>query len=200
MPAVRLRLSGRQPFSLGLPLAPRADAGVEGPRQRAHRRRVSAAADDEHARLRRVSWPASSATSRTSRSWSCATAITSPTFPRASSSPEIDDATIAKRIAVHDPRYFTTYYAIDAVNFKPADHRRRARNHRGPVSAAGRARRRQACRSTPSFDEQKRIMQRCNGLFYDCNGGAEARRFNRLLIDAGMIKAALRGPVRQEKR
>ena len=40
----------------------------------------------------------------------------------------------------------------------------------------------------PSFAEQKKILQRCNGLFYRCNGGAEARRFNRLLIDAGLIK------------
>jgi hypothetical protein len=39
-----------------------------------------------------------------------------------------------------------------------------------------------------SFAEQKRIFQRCGGLFYRCNGGAEARRFNRLLIDAGLIK------------
>ena len=39
-----------------------------------------------------------------------------------------------------------------------------------------------------SFAEQKRILQRCNGLFYLCAGGAEARRFNRLLIDAGLIK------------
>jgi len=40
----------------------------------------------------------------------------------------------------------------------------------------------------PSFAEQKKILQRCAGLFYRCNGGAEARRFNRLLIDAGLIK------------
>ena len=40
----------------------------------------------------------------------------------------------------------------------------------------------------PSFAEQKRILQRCNGLFYLCADGAEARRFNRLLIDAGLIK------------
>ena len=40
----------------------------------------------------------------------------------------------------------------------------------------------------PSFEEQKKIMQRCNGLFYGCNSGAEARRFNRMLIDAGLIK------------
>ena len=40
----------------------------------------------------------------------------------------------------------------------------------------------------PSFAEQKKILQRCHGMFYRCNGGAEARRFNRLLIDAGLIK------------
>jgi hypothetical protein len=40
----------------------------------------------------------------------------------------------------------------------------------------------------PSFAEQKRILERCKGLFYGCADGAEARRFNRLLIDAGLIK------------
>jgi len=40
----------------------------------------------------------------------------------------------------------------------------------------------------PSFSEQKKILQRCDGLFYRCAGGAEARRFNRLLIEAGSVK------------
>jgi hypothetical protein len=40
----------------------------------------------------------------------------------------------------------------------------------------------------PSFVEQKSILKRCHGLFYRCNGGAEASRFNRMLIDAGLIK------------
>ena len=40
----------------------------------------------------------------------------------------------------------------------------------------------------PSFAEQKSIMLRCKGVFYACNKGIEARRFNRLLIDAGLIK------------
>jgi len=40
----------------------------------------------------------------------------------------------------------------------------------------------------PSFAEQKKILERCGGLFYLCAGGAEARRFNRLLIDAQLIK------------
>ena len=39
----------------------------------------------------------------------------------------------------------------------------------------------------PSFVEQKNIFKRCGGIFYGCKGGAEARRFNRLLIDAGLI-------------
>jgi hypothetical protein len=101
--------------------------------------------------------------------------------------PGIDDATIAKRIAVHDPRYFTTYYAIDAVNFKPAAMATAPNTIEGPylplviLENAG-------LPLDSSFEEQKKIMQRCNGLFFDCNGGAEARRFNRMLIDAGMIK------------
>ena len=40
----------------------------------------------------------------------------------------------------------------------------------------------------PTFVEQKRILARCSGRFYPCANGAEARRFNRLLIDAGLIK------------
>jgi len=40
----------------------------------------------------------------------------------------------------------------------------------------------------PSFAEQKKILTRCQGLFFSCAGGTEARRFNRLLIDAGLIK------------
>ena len=39
-----------------------------------------------------------------------------------------------------------------------------------------------------SFVEQKKIFARCKGLFYACAGGAEARHFNRMLIDAGLIK------------
>jgi hypothetical protein len=39
----------------------------------------------------------------------------------------------------------------------------------------------------PSLQEQKEIMLRCKGMLYACKDGAEARRFNRLLIDAGQI-------------
>jgi hypothetical protein len=40
----------------------------------------------------------------------------------------------------------------------------------------------------PGFPEQKGILQRCRGRFYRCADGAEIRRFNRLLIDAGSAK------------
>jgi hypothetical protein len=40
----------------------------------------------------------------------------------------------------------------------------------------------------PSFSEQKEILQRCDGVFYRCRSGREARRFNRLLIRAGLVK------------
>jgi hypothetical protein len=101
--------------------------------------------------------------------------------------PDLDEAGIGKKLMDYDPRYYATYYAIDAVNFEPV---------KSPAvmetidaaylplviqEAAG-------IPLDPSFEEQKSIMLRCGGKFYDCKDGAEARRFNRLLIDAGMIK------------
>ena len=87
----------------------------------------------------------------------------------------------------YDPRYFTTYYAIDAVNFTPIDVASAVDTLEAAylplivLEAAG-------LPLDPSFAEQKKILRRCNGLFYACAGGAEARRFNRTLIDAGLIK------------
>jgi len=101
--------------------------------------------------------------------------------------PAADEETTARRIRIYDPRYFTTYYAIDAINHKPPDLSSAAAKLDAaylPIviqEAAG-------VPLDPSFREQKRIFNRCYGLFYSCAGGAEARRFNRLLIDAGLIK------------
>jgi hypothetical protein len=102
-------------------------------------------------------------------------------------SPSLDDAAIRRRLLAYDPRYFTTYYAIDAVNFQPADLSSALDTLDAPYlplvvqEAAG-------LPLDPSFVEQKAILQRCGGLFYACAGGAEARLFNRLLINAGLIK------------
>jgi hypothetical protein len=101
--------------------------------------------------------------------------------------PGLDEAGVGKKLERYDPSYYATYYAIDAVNFEPV---------KSPAvmdtidaaylplviqEAAG-------IPLDPSFEEQRNIMLRCKGVFYDCKDGAEARRFNRLLIDAGMIK------------
>ena len=99
----------------------------------------------------------------------------------------LSEAAIARRLEASDPRYLTTYYAIDAVNFTPADLSSALDSLDAPYlpliiqEAAG-------VPLGPSFSEQKKILQRCNGVFYRCSGGAEARRFNRLLIEAGSVK------------
>jgi hypothetical protein len=86
-----------------------------------------------------------------------------------------------------DPRYYSTYYAIDGINYRPHDLSSALETLDAAyiplvlLEAAG-------IPLDPSFKEQKRIMLRCNGTFYACRKGTEARRFNRLLIDAGMIK------------
>jgi hypothetical protein len=101
--------------------------------------------------------------------------------------PTLNEAAIARRLEAFDPRYFTSYYAIDTVNFTPADLTDALGTLDAPYipllvqEAAG-------VPLDPSFAEQKAILNRCHGLFYRCAGGAEARRFNRLLIEAGLIK------------
>jgi len=110
-----------------------------------------------------------------------------PDFASVILEPSLDETAINRRLMTYDPRYFTTYYAIDAVNFKPASLASALGTLEGPYlplvvqEAAG-------LPLDASFAEQKRILARCKGLFYACAGGAEARRFNRLLIDAGLIK------------
>jgi Sulfatase len=100
--------------------------------------------------------------------------------------PGLDEAGIGKKLESYDPRYYATYYAIDAIDFEPVksptlmDRIDAAYLPLVILDAAG-------IPLDPSFAEQKAIMLRCGGIFYACRDGAEARRFNRLLIDAGMI-------------
>ena len=100
--------------------------------------------------------------------------------------PGLDEAGVGKKLENYDPRYYATYYAIDAINFEPVKSPAVMDTIDGPYlpwviqEAAG-------IPLDPSFEEQKQIMLRCKGLFYACKDGAEARRFNRLLIDAGLV-------------
>ncbi|MFH1340909.1 MAG: sulfatase-like hydrolase/transferase [Pseudomonadota bacterium] len=101
--------------------------------------------------------------------------------------PGIDRKRLARRLMAADPRYFSTYYALDGINFSPPDLSSALATLDAaylPIviqEAAG-------VPLDPSFAEQKKIMLRCKGQFYACRGGAEARRFNRLLIDAGLVR------------
>ena len=101
--------------------------------------------------------------------------------------PGIDQATLAKRLMAADPRYYATYYAIDGINYSASNLSSALETLDAAYiplvlqEAAG-------LPLDPSFAEQKSIMLRCKGTFYACKKGTEARRFNRLLIDAGMIK------------
>lgn len=101
--------------------------------------------------------------------------------------PGIDQKLLTRRLMTTDPRYFSTYYALDGINFSPSDLSSALETLDAayiPIviqDAAG-------VPLDPSFEEQKKIMLRCKGVFYACKDGAEARRFNRLLIDAGLVR------------
>jgi phosphoglycerol transferase MdoB-like AlkP superfamily enzyme len=110
-----------------------------------------------------------------------------PDFAKLLIDPSLSMMDIGWRLIRFDPRYYTTYYAIDAVNFTPVSLGSALGVLDAPYlplvvqEAAG-------VPLDPSFAEQKRILERCAGLFYGCADGAEARRFNRALIEAGLIK------------
>lgn len=100
------------------------------------------------------------------------------------------DGTIGRPRApppLDDLRQYTTYYAFDTINFQPANLSSALDLLDAPylplavLEAAG-------LPLDATFVEQKHILNRCRGVFYRCAGGAEARRFNRLLIDAGLIR------------
>jgi hypothetical protein len=110
-----------------------------------------------------------------------------PNFAPSIIEPNLSQAELARRLMNGDPRYLTTYYAIDTINFTPVNISSAFETLEVAhvplvlLEAAG-------LPLDPSFAEQKEILKRCRGLFYRCADGAEARRFNRLLIDAGLIK------------
>jgi hypothetical protein len=99
----------------------------------------------------------------------------------------LSEAELARRIEAPDPRYLTTYYAIDTVNFTPVELSSALDRVDAPylplitLEAAG-------VPLGPSFLEQKNILQRCKGVFNRCSDGCEVPRFNRLLILAGLVK------------
>src|SRR5262245_49766828 len=91
--------------------------------------------------------------------------------------PTLDEVGINRRLMTYDPRYYTTYYAIDAINFKPVNLSSALDTLEGPYlplvvqEAAG-------LPLDPSFAEQKRILERCKGLFPSpaCGGRDDVAR------------------------
>ena len=86
-----------------------------------------------------------------------------PDFASALIEPDVSENAVARRLIPYDPRYFTTYYAIDAINFTPADVTSALDVLEGPYlplvvqEAAG-------LPLDSSFVEQKKILMRCRGL------------------------------------
>jgi phosphoglycerol transferase MdoB-like AlkP superfamily enzyme len=109
-----------------------------------------------------------------------------PAFPTFIMDPTLDKTTVARRMQAHDPRYFTTYYAIDTISYQPADLSTALETLDAPYIPLV-IQQMIGLPLSSSFVEQRRIFERCSGIFYACAGGAEVRRFNRLLLDSGQL-------------
>ena len=103
--------------------------------------------------------------------------------------PSLGKEELAKRAEASDPRYLTTYYAIDAVNFAPADMTLALDRLDAPylplVALAGGWR---STRCELLGAEVNPAKVRRNLL--QCEAGGQAKRLNRLLMDAGLIKGS----------
>ena len=75
----------------------------------------------------------------------------------------------ARRLTIYDPRYYATYYAIDAINFEPVASPAVMDTIDGAYLPLVIQEARHP--ADPSFAEQKNIMLRCKGLFYACKDG-----------------------------
>ena len=104
--------------------------------------------------------------------------------------PQLDDEGIERRLMAYDPRYFTTYYAIDAINFAPVDMTSALDTLEGPYlplvvqEAAG-------LPLDPSFAEQKKILVRCKRVVLrmrEWRGGAPVQpHAHRRRVDQGSL-------------
>jgi hypothetical protein len=87
----------------------------------------------------------------------------------------------------NDPKYFTTYYAIDAINYRPVNITSalksiEALSADGGAESAG-------LPLDPSFAEQKQIFERCRAILQLrewCGGPAVQQNVDR----AGLIKGS----------
>jgi hypothetical protein len=93
-----------------------------------------------------------------------------PLFAKHLLEPALAPAEVAQRILDRDPRYFTTYYATEGINFQPVDLSAALETLDAPylplvvLDGAG-------VRSTPFSGEDPQALPR---LFYLCAGGTEA--------------------------
>ncbi len=104
--------------------------------------------------------------------------------------PDIDRVTLANRLMAADPRYFSTYYAIDAINYLPGKSVLRTRYPRCRLFAdRDPGRRRRAARSVLCRAEEHHApLQRCVLRLQQRRRGAAIQpALDRCRIDQGVV-------------
>ncbi len=110
-----------------------------------------------------------------------------PEFAAELHEPGASPETISQRMVSFDPRYFSTYYSIDAINFKPRNMNAALATLDAPYlplvvqQLAG-------LPLDASFTEQKKSSSAATAFITAVAMARSRGGFNRLLINAGLIK------------
>jgi phosphoglycerol transferase MdoB-like AlkP superfamily enzyme len=100
--------------------------------------------------------------------------------------PDLAKEEAQARIAAFDQRFYTTYYAIDLVNMRPAA----APTPHSPLAAAylgGELLSIAGLPLNPPLAYTRQMLERCKGQFADCADGTEMNRFNAWLMREGYV-------------
>lgn len=101
--------------------------------------------------------------------------------------PQLSERERQRKIEAGDPAYFTTYLAFNTINYAPPGEAPKHDTLSAPYLGLALLKL-MGLPANPAAQYQARIIDRCGGLFHECEGGEASRRFNGWLVRHGLVE------------